>query len=104
MEEWDTRPLESENFSTADLEPFGSSPLAVPKEGRNRPWSGSSSPRRPPTKRKKVEEDMGPLDELIPLVLDSSRAMPYMLMTTHQAPLHSRSSQAMAPRIAPCPT
>ncbi|KAF8480013.1 hypothetical protein DFH94DRAFT_739716 [Russula ochroleuca] len=67
MEEWDTRPLESENFSTADLEPFGSSPLAVPKEGRNRPWSGSSSPRRPPTKRKKVEEDMGPLDELIPL-------------------------------------
>jgi hypothetical protein len=112
MKEWDTRPSGSEKFSIADLEPFGntlfcsqhSCPPAAPKEGRNRLWSGSSSPTRPPTKRKRVEKDIGPLDELIPLVLDPSRAMPYMLTTIYQAPLHSRSSQVIASRIVPCPT
>ena len=103
IKEWDTRPSESERFSTADLEPFEntlfcsqhSCPPAVSKEGRNR---SGSSPRRPPTKRKKVEEDMGPLDELIPLVLDPSRAVLRVLTTVHQAPLHSRSSQVIASR------
>jgi len=107
--EWDTHPSESEKFSTADLEPFGSTLFgsclpAVPKESRNRLRSSSPSPMRPPTKRKRVEEDMGPLDKLIPLVLDPSRAMPYMLTTIYQAPLHSRSSQVIASRIAPRPT
>jgi len=83
VKEWDTRSPESEKFSTADLEPFRSMVFcsqfswnpAVPKESRSRRSPGSSSPRRPPTKRKKVEEDIGPLDELIPLVLDPSRAV-----------------------------
>jgi hypothetical protein len=112
MKEWDTRPSVSEKFSIADLEPFRSAlfysqhsrPPAVLKEGRNRRSSEGFTPRRPPTKRKKVEEDMGPLDELIALVLDPSRAMLYMLTTMRQAPLHSRSSQVIASRISPCST
>ena len=110
IKEWDTRPSVSEKSSIADLELFGSAvfcsqhprPPAVLKEGRIRRSSGSSTPRRPPTKRRKVEEDMGPLDELIALVLDPSRAMLYMLTTIYQAPLHSRSSQVIA-SITPCP-
>jgi hypothetical protein len=107
MKEWDTRPSVSEKFSIADLEPFCSQhtpPPAVLKEGRSRRSSGSFTSRRPPTNRKKVEEDMGPLDELIALVLDPSRAMLYMLTTIHQAPFHSRSSRVIASRIAPCST
>jgi hypothetical protein len=114
MKEWDTRPSVSEKFSIAGLELFRSAlfyslhsrpPAVLPvKEGRNRRSSGSFTPRQPPTKRKKVEEDMGPLDELIALVLDPSRAGLYMLTTIHQAPLHSRSSQVIASRIALCST
>jgi hypothetical protein len=112
IKEWNTRPSVSEKFSIADLEPFRSAlfcsqhsrPPAVLKEGRNRRSSDSFTLRRPPTKRKRVEEDIGPLDELIALVLDPSRAMLYMLTTIHQAPLRSRSSQNIAPHIAPCPT
>src|SRR6266852_2762521 len=105
--QWDTRPSVSEKFSIADLEPFCSlhtRPPAVLKEGRNRRSSGSFTPRRSPTKRKKVEKNMGPLDELITLVLDPSRAMLYMLTTTRQAPLHSHSSQVITSDIASCPT
>ena len=107
MDEWDTRPSVSEKFSIANLEPFYSQhtpPPGVLKEGRSRRSSGSFTSRRPPTKRKKVEEEMGSLDELITLVLDPSRAMLCMLTTTYQASLHSRSSQIIASRIAPCPT
>jgi hypothetical protein len=83
MKEWGTRPSESEESCVADLDPFESMmfcslrpcpPVGEPtvsKGGRDRRWSlGSSSPSRPPTKRVKVEADTGPLDELIPPVLD----------------------------------
>jgi len=98
LKEWDTRsPLsESDKFSTADLEPFESTSFcsllphandhpsggpAIPnssKQGRSR-RSGTSSPSRPPAKRMRAaaELDTRPLGELIPLVLDSSRAMLY---------------------------
>jgi hypothetical protein len=61
----------------------------IPRGGRDRRWSlGSSSPSRPPTKRAKVEVDTGPLDELIPLVLDDpSRAAFCMLTKVHQSPI-----------------
>jgi len=99
---WGTPSSESEKFCTADLNPFESalfrlrsySPVggdaAVPRGGRDRRWSlGSSSPSRPPTKRAKVEVDTGPLDELIPLVLDDpSRAVLHMLTkVVHQSPI-----------------
>ena len=99
--EWGTRSSESETFCTADLNPFESalfhlrsySPVGgdatVPRGGRDRRWSlGSSSPSRPPTKRARVEVDTGPLDELIPLVLDDpSRAVLHMLTKVHQSPI-----------------
>lgn len=111
MKEWDTRPIVLEKLS-ADLEPFSSvsfcsqhpRPPAVLKEGRNRCSSGSFTPMRPPTKRKRVEEDVGPLDMLIPLVLDPFRTLLYILTMIHQAPLHSLSSQVIASRTDPCPT
>ena len=82
VKEWGTHLSESETLSTADLQPFESvlfcSPhprpnvrnVAVPAGNLNRRWSVSSSSSQPPTKRMKVEVDTGPLDELIPLVLD----------------------------------
>lgn len=82
VKEWSTHPSESETLSTADLQPFESvlfcTPhprpnvrnVAVPAGDLNRRWSVSSSSSQPPTKRMKVEVDTGPLDELIPLVLD----------------------------------
>lgn len=95
MKEWDTHPSVSEKFSIADLEPFRSAlfcsehsrPPAVLKEGRNRRPSSSSTPSRPPTKRKKVEEDMGPLDELITL--------------PHYIPAPLKSSHPALPRVPP---
>ena len=103
--EWGTRSSESEKFCTTDLDPFESRLLfsslrsyppaggdpAVPRVSRDRRWSlGSSSPSRPPTKRAKVAEvDTGPLDELIPLVLDDpSRAVLHVLTKVpHQSPI-----------------
>ena len=100
--EWGTHSSESEKFCTANLNPFESalfcswrshSPVGgdaiVPRGGRDRRWSlGSSSPSRPPTKRAKVEVDTGPLDELIPLVLDDpSRVVFRMLTKVHQSPI-----------------
>jgi hypothetical protein len=85
VKDWGTRPSESERFSTADLDPFesmsfcslrpwppvGDGDSTASKESRDRRWSqSSSSPSRPPTKRAKVEVETGPLDELIPPVLD----------------------------------
>ena len=83
VKDWGTSPSESEKFSTADLDPFESmlpwslhscAPVGdatFPKERSDRRSSrGSSSPSRPPTKRVRVEIDTGPLDELIPPVLD----------------------------------
>jgi hypothetical protein len=85
IKEWGTYPSESENHSIVDLNPFESmlfgslrscTPVGdstVPTGSRDRHWSlGSSSPSQPPTKRVRVrvEVDTGPLDELIPLVLD----------------------------------
>jgi hypothetical protein len=104
VKEWGTRSSDSEKFCTTDLNPFesrlfcslrsyppvGGDP-AVPRVSRDRRWSlGSSSPSRPPTKRAKVVEvDTGPLDELIPLVLDDpSRAVFHMLTKVpHQSPI-----------------
>ncbi|KAI9513476.1 hypothetical protein F5148DRAFT_1155943, partial [Russula earlei] len=82
IEEWDTRPSESEKFSTAELALFESTlscsllpshspPSGEPQttapnvnEDHNRTWPDVSSPSRPPAKRIKL--DMGPLGELIP--------------------------------------
>lgn len=83
VKEWDTRPSVSEKFSITDLEPFSSAlfcsrhlrPSAILKDGHNRRPSGSFTPRRHPTKRKKIEEDMEPLEELISLVLGPSSAL-----------------------------
>lgn len=87
MKEWDTRPSVSEKFSIVELEPFESAlfysqhsrPPGVLKECRNRRSSGSCTPRRPPTKRKKVEEDMGPLDEIIAPIT-------FPLLSSHRIP------------------
>jgi hypothetical protein len=101
--EWGTRPSESEKFYIADLDPFENmsfcpsrpSPVgntSVPKGAHERrrslgsSSSGSSPTRsRPSRKRVKVEVDTGPLDELIPPVLDdpSSRTMLHMLTKVH---------------------
>jgi hypothetical protein len=82
VKEWNTRPSESEIFSTTNLQPFESTlvspppskPLivhpAVPAQDRNQDWL--DDPLQPPKKRMKV--DVGPLDELIPLVHDPSSA------------------------------
>ncbi|KAI0273875.1 hypothetical protein BGY98DRAFT_997983 [Russula aff. rugulosa BPL654] len=95
MKEWDTRPSVSEKFSIADLEPFCSQhtpPPTILKEGRSRRSSGSFTSRRPPTKRKKVEEDMGPLDGLITL--------------PHYIPAPFKSSHPALPHVPPdiCPS
>ncbi|KAI9464004.1 hypothetical protein BJY52DRAFT_1184414 [Lactarius psammicola] len=72
VKEWNTRPSESEICSTASLRPFESTlvspPLGhpvVPVQDRYQHWLDDSP--QPPKKRMKVNVDMGPLDELIPL-------------------------------------
>lgn len=77
VKEWNTRPSESEIFSTNSLQPFESTlfnplpsqPLigqpAVPVQDRNQ--HRLNDPPQPPKKRMKVNVDVGPLDELIPL-------------------------------------
>jgi hypothetical protein len=84
VKEWNTRPSESEIFSTVSLQPFESTlfnplpsqPLighpAFPVQDRNQ--HQLDDPPQPPKKRMKVNIDVGPLDELIPLVHDPSSA------------------------------
>ena len=85
VKEWDTRPSESEIFSTAGLQPFESTLVspppqpsigrpAAPVQDRNQAWL--NDPPQPPKKRMKV--DVGPLDELIPLVHDPSSARSHL--------------------------
>lgn len=78
VKEWNTCPSESEIFTTNNLQPFESTlfnplpsqPLigqpVVPVQDRNQHWL--DDPPQPPKKRVKVNVDVGPLDELIPLV------------------------------------
>ena len=92
VKEWNTRPSESEIFSTISLRPFEStlfnpppSPLighpAVPVQGQNQHLL--DDPPQHPKKRTKVNVDIGPLDELIPLVHNPSSARSHL---THNNP------------------
>jgi hypothetical protein len=93
VKEWNTRPSDSEIFSTNSLQPFESTlsnPLpsqslighpAVPAQDRSQ--HQLDDPPRPPKKRMKVNVDVGPLDELIPLVHDPSSARSHL---THDDP------------------
>ena len=92
VKEWSTRPSGSEIFSTIGLQPFEStlvntppSPLigypAIPVQGQN-PHCLDDPP-QPPKKRTKVSLDIGPLDELIPLVHDPPSARSHL---THNNP------------------
>ena len=90
VEEWNTRPSESEIFSTISLRPFESTlfnpppspligPPALPVRGQNQHLL--DDPPQPPKKRTKV--DIVPLDGLIPLVHDPSSSRPHL---THNNP------------------
>ena len=93
VKEWNTCPSESEIFSTRNLLPFESTlfnplpsqpligQLVVPVQDRNQHWL--DDPPQSPRKRLKVNVDMGPLDELIPLVHDSPSARSHL---THNHP------------------
>ena len=101
VKEWNTRPSESEIFSTTGLRPFESMLVSIPPsqplighpavlvQDRNQDWLDDL----PQPLKKRVKVDVGPLDELIPLVHHPSLAPVLTLLTTnHQASLHSRRS------------
>ncbi|KAH9064607.1 hypothetical protein EDB87DRAFT_1598339 [Lactarius vividus] len=69
VKEWDTRPSESEIFSIADLRPFESTLVSPPPGHPALPVHDQELDDLPqsPKKRVKVNVDVGPLDELIPL-------------------------------------